>query len=80
MFIAMKRVAVNIFFVTVMEQSRCDYQDRIQYTYLKKYDDVRNFLRYIEVGGDVRFVVKNREITIYEKGALGPGTPCFACE
>ncbi len=47
---------------------------------LKKYDDVRNFLRYIEVGGDVRFVVKNREITIYEKGALGPGTPCFACE
>ena len=40
MFIAMKSVAVNIFFVTVMEQSRCDYQDRIQYTYLKKYDDV----------------------------------------
>ena len=31
MFIAMKRVAVNIFFVTVMEQSRCDYQDRSQY-------------------------------------------------
>lgn len=35
MFIAMKRVAVNIFFVTVMEQSRCDYQDRSQYIYLK---------------------------------------------
>ena len=31
----MKRVAVNIFFVTVMEQSRCDYQDRSQYIYLK---------------------------------------------
>jgi hypothetical protein len=39
MFIAMKRVAVNIFFVTVMEQSRCDYQDRSQYIF-EKYDDV----------------------------------------
>ena len=29
MFIAMKSVAVNIFFITVMEQSRCDYQDRM---------------------------------------------------
>jgi len=28
MFIAMKSVAVNIFFITVMEQSSCDYQDR----------------------------------------------------
>ena len=35
MFIAMKSVAVDIFFITVMEQSRCDYQDRSQYTYLK---------------------------------------------
>ena len=35
MFIAMKSVAVDIFFITLMEQSRCDYQDRSQYTYLK---------------------------------------------
>lgn len=35
MFIAMKSVAVNIFFITVMKQSRCDYQDRSQDTYLK---------------------------------------------
>lgn len=35
MFIAIKSVAVNIFFITVMKQSRCDYQDRSQYTYLK---------------------------------------------
>ena len=35
MFIAMNSVVVNIFFITVIEQSRCDYQDRSQYTYLK---------------------------------------------
>ena len=35
MFIAIKSVAVNIFFITVMEQSRCDYQDKSHYTYLK---------------------------------------------
>lgn len=35
MFIAMKSVAVNIFFITVMKQLRCDYQDRSQDTYLK---------------------------------------------
>lgn len=35
MFIAIKSVAVNIFFITVMEQSRSDYQDRSQCTYLK---------------------------------------------
>ncbi|MBC5621345.1 MULTISPECIES: FecR family protein [Butyricimonas] len=34
---------------------------------LRKYDDVRNFLRYIEIGGDVRFVIKERVITIYKK-------------
>lgn len=35
MFIAMKSVAVNIFFIIVVEQSSCDYQDRSQDTYLK---------------------------------------------
>lgn len=48
---------------------------------LKKYDDVRNFLRYIEIGGNVRFVIKGREITIYEKGNFQvPDTPCFVDE
>ena len=39
MFIAMKSVAVDIFFITVMKQSCCDYQDRSQYIF-EKYDDV----------------------------------------
>lgn len=34
---------------------------------LQKYENVEYFLRYIETGGDVRFMVKDRIITIYKK-------------
>ena len=34
---------------------------------LQKYETVEHFLRFIETGGDVRFVVKERTITVYKK-------------
>lgn len=34
---------------------------------LKKYDKVEKFLQFIETGGDVRFVIKDRTITVYKK-------------
>lgn len=34
---------------------------------LQKYEHVGQFLRFIETGGDVRFVVKDRTITVYRK-------------
>ena len=34
---------------------------------LRKYENVEYFLRYIETGGDVHFVVKDRTITVYKK-------------
>lgn len=34
---------------------------------LRKYENVEHFLRYIETGGDVHFVVKDRTITVYKK-------------
>ena len=34
---------------------------------LQKYEMVEHFLRFIETGGDVRFVVKERTITVYKK-------------
>lgn len=34
---------------------------------LQKYEKVEYFLRFMETGGDVRFVVKDRTITVYKK-------------
>ena len=34
---------------------------------LKKYDDLDDFLRFIETGGDVRFVVNDKTVTVYRK-------------
>ena len=53
----MKRVAVNIFFVTVMEQSRCDYQDRSQYIYLKNMMMIPTYLN--------KYFCKNSCILVY---------------
>lgn len=34
---------------------------------LKKYDELGDFLRFIETGGDVRFVVADKTVTVYRK-------------
>ena len=34
---------------------------------LKKYDDLGDFLRFIETSGDARFVVKDKTVTVYKK-------------
>lgn len=34
---------------------------------LQKYETIEHFLKFIETGGDVRFVVKERTITVYKK-------------
>ena len=55
MFIAMKSVAVDIFFITVMKQSCCDYQDRSQYIF-EKYDDVEG------MGSEIHIKIKLKVI------------------
>lgn len=52
---------VTVFFANEECKSLCFSGD------LQKYNHVESFLRFIEAGGDVRFVVKDRVITIYRK-------------